>query len=108
MGSWWSGRRRDASERLGPKIAYVFDEDVNIDNDEHGKGAIAWRYNVAINCFSAEGDTNTFVEQEAAKWRSLAESTGCCHRSVQTNLEERDTMSPDYDIGADGGMYDKL
>ena len=48
MGSWWSGRRRDASERLGPKIAYVFDEDVNIYNDERVKWAIAWRYNVAL------------------------------------------------------------
>jgi hypothetical protein len=48
------------------------------------------------------------VEQEAAKWRSLAESTGCCDRSVETNLQERDTMSPDYDIGPDGALYDKL
>ena len=48
MGSWWSGRRRDASERLAPKIAYVFDEDVNIYNDEGVKWAIAWRYNVAL------------------------------------------------------------
>jgi hypothetical protein len=45
VGSWWSGRRRDASERLGPKIAYVFDEDVNIYNDERVKWAIAWRCN---------------------------------------------------------------
>ena len=48
MGSWWFGRRRDASERLAPKIAYVFDEDVNIYNDEGVKWAIAWRYNVAL------------------------------------------------------------
>jgi hypothetical protein len=61
-----------------------------------------------INCFSAEGDKNTFVEQEAAKWRSLAETTGCCDRLVQTYLQERDTMSPDYDIGPDGALYDKL
>jgi hypothetical protein len=67
VGSRCSGRRRDASERLGPKIAYVFDEAVNIYNDERGKWAIAWRYNVAINCFSAEGDKNTFVEQEAVE-----------------------------------------
>ena len=45
MGSWCSGRRRDASERLGPKIAYVFAEAVNISNDERVKWAIAWRYN---------------------------------------------------------------
>jgi hypothetical protein len=45
VGSWWSGRRRDASERLGPKIAHVFDEDVNIYNAECVKWAIAWRYN---------------------------------------------------------------
>jgi len=48
VGSWCSGRRRDASERLGPQIAYVFDEDVTIDNDERVKWAIAWRYNVAL------------------------------------------------------------
>jgi hypothetical protein len=29
--------------------------------------AIAWRYKVALNCFSAEGDKNTFVEQELLK-----------------------------------------
>jgi hypothetical protein len=48
VGSWCSGRRRDASERLGPKIAYVFDEAVNIYNDERVKWAIAWRYNYVM------------------------------------------------------------
>jgi hypothetical protein len=41
VGSWWSGRRRDTSERLGPRIAYVFDEDVNIYHDERVTWAIA-------------------------------------------------------------------